>query len=270
MNCMADTYKYGICNISHAPVRETISHASEMKTELLFGDFFEIRDRYMNWLKIENAFDGYEGWVDEKQIQYLTEEEFAAHKADKTQCFTSGFMSEIQRHSNHDILRVGVGCRLPLYKDGVFKLGSQVYSYQGDVLEPEDDAENRRRAVVNLASLFINTPYLWGGKSSFAADCSGFTQLLYRIEGVNLLRDSSQQATQGTNINLLAEAKAGDLLFFDNENEQIVHVGIYNGNGLIIHSSGLVRIDPVDHEGIFKQEISTYSHHLRLIRRVLE
>lgn len=263
------TPQYGICKLSQAPIRETISHASEMKSELLFGDFFEIHDKYQNWLKIENFFDGYSGWVDEKQIMPLSEEEFNAHKADKSQCFSSGFLSEAQRNTDHAVFRIGMGCRLPFFENGGFRLGNIRYTYTHPVLQAEIGNENKRKAIVERASTLINTPYLWGGKSSFALDCSGLTQLLYRISGINLQRDASQQASQGQFVNLLAEAQAGDLLFFDNENEQIVHVGIYNGNGMIIHSSGSVRMDPVDHEGIFKQEISDYSHHLRLIKRVI-
>lgn len=262
--------KYGICNIAQAPIRETISHASEMRSELLFGDLFEIHDKYQNWLKIETDFDHYEGWVDEKQVLLLEEPEFEAHKADKSQCFSSGFLSEVQRDTDLAVFRLGMGCRLPFYKEGKLRLGNISYSYKTPVLQPEPDAGSKRKAVVERASSLLNTSYLWGGKSSSALDCSGLTQLLYRISGIALLRDASQQATQGQVVNLIEEAKAGDLLFFDNENEEIVHVGIYNGNGLVIHSSGVVRIDPVDHEGIFKREASRYSHHLRVIKRVIE
>lgn len=262
--------RYGICNLPLAPVRETISHASEMKSQLLFGDIFEILDKYQNWLKIENDFDGYQGWVDEKQVMFLSEEEFAAHKADKSQFFSKGFSSVVQRHSDHAEFRLGIGCRLPFYQSGELKLGGLSYSYLAEPVCVASDRETRCREIIERAVSLINTPYLWGGKSSWGLDCSGLTQLLYRMAGVHLLRDASQQAMQGQLVNLLSEAQAGDLLFFDNSNEQIVHVGIYNGNGLILHCSGLVRIDPVDHEGIYRQDLGCYSHHLRLIRRVLE
>lgn len=263
--------KYGICAIAQAPVRETISHSSEMRSELLFGDLIEISEKYQHWFKIVSLYDNYEGWVDEKQIQILNEEEFQTHKNDKSFILSADWMSEVERAADHAVFRIGMGCRLPLYKDGKFQLGSKTYSCRAHVWDPlsETEPETKRKQIVERAVSMLNTPYLWGGRSAWANDCSGFTQLIFKTCGIRLLRDASQQATEGTLINLLEEAQAGDLLFFDNENEQIVHVGIYNGNGHIIHNSGQVRIDPVDHQGIFKQENSNYSHHLRLIKRYL-
>ncbi|MCH5244014.1 MAG: C40 family peptidase [Lentimicrobiaceae bacterium] len=260
--------RYGICHIAQAPLRDTISHSSEMISQVLFGDIVEIKDKYQNWNKVETLFDGYEGWLDEKQFIAIEQEDYEAYKADKNPVFSTGFLSEAERDADHSIFRIGMGCRLPLFKDGSFKLGKLDYSYKNPVWEIPADAEQKKKAVLERASLLINTPYLWGGKSSVGTDCSGFTQLILRSCGINLLRNASQQAGQGTLINLLAEAQAGDLLFFDNENEQIVHTGIYTGNGHVIHASGYVRIDPVDHEGIYRQDMGSYTHHLRLIRRM--
>ncbi len=263
------SFKYGICHLAQAPIRDTISHASEMVSELLFGDLIEIKDKYQNWFKIESVFDGYEGWVDEKQFVALNQEEYEMHRADKSEVFSGDFVSEVERNADHSIFRIGMGCRLPLYENGVLRLGKWEYTYKNAVIGPEKDVEAKRKVILERAYSMLNTPYLWGGRSSRAVDCSGFTQLIYRTSGISLLRDASLQATQGTIVHLLAEAQAGDLLFFDNENEQIVHVGIYDGNGHILHCSGSVRVDPVDHEGIFKQERGGYSHALRLIKRVI-
>lgn len=261
--------KYGICHLAQAPLRDTISHSSEMISQVLFGDIVELKDKYQNWHKVETLFDGYEGWLDEKQFIPLEQEDFEAHKADKTQVFSTGFVSEVERNTDHAIFHIGMGCRLPLFHERSFKIGKLEYSYRNSVWEVPATPELKRKAIVERALLLLNTPYLWGGKSAAGIDCSGFTQLIFRTCGIALKRNASQQAQQGTLVNLIDEAQAGDLLFFDNENEQIVHVGIYTDNGHILHSSGCVRIDPVDHEGIFKQEIGTYSHHLRLIKRML-
>ena len=261
--------KYGICHLAQAPLRDTISHSSEMISQVLFGDIVEIKDKYQNWHEVETVFDGYEGWLDEKQFIPLDQADFEAMKAEKNPVFSAGFVSETERETDHAVFRIGMGCRLPLFQNGAFKLGKLDYSYKSPVWEIPADAEQKRKSVMERALLLMNTPYLWGGKSSAGLDCSGFTQLIFRTCGIHLLRNASQQATQGTLINLLAEAQTGDLLFFDNENEQIVHVGIYNGNGHVLHSSGCVRIDPVDHEGIYRQDLGNYSHHLRLIRRVI-
>ncbi len=261
--------KYGICHLAQVPLRETISHSSEMVSQVLFGDIVEIKDKYQNWHKVETVFDGYEGWLDEKQFLPLDQEDFDACKSDKGNVFSAGLFSEVERNTDHALFHIGMGCRLPLFKEGSFKIGKLDYSYKSPVLEVPAEPDRKRKAILERATALINTPYLWGGKSAAGIDCSGLTQLVFRTCGIDLLRDASRQATQGTLINLIDEAQAGDLLFFDNENEQIVHVGIYTGNGHIVHSSGCVRMDPVDHEGIFKQEIGTYSHHLRLIRRMV-
>lgn len=262
------TSSHGICHLAQAPLRETISHSSEMVSQVLFGDIVEIKDKYQNWHKVETLSDGYEGWLDEKQFIALDQEEFETHKSDKSHVFTADLFSEVERNTDHAVFHIGMGCRLPLYKEGSFKIGKSDYTYKGGILEVPADAEKKAKAVLERATLLRNTPYLWGGKSAMGIDCSGLTQMVFRTCGVSLLRNASQQATQGSIVNLIDEAQAGDLLFFDNENEQIVHVGIYTGNGHIIHASGCVRIDPVDSEGIFKQETGSYSHHLRLIRRM--
>lgn len=261
--------KYGICHLAQAPLRDTISHSSEMISQVLFGDLVELKDKYQNWHKVETLFDGYEGWLDEKQFLPLTQEDYEACKADRSLVFSSGFVSEVERNTDHAVFRIGMGCRLPLFHEGSFKIGNLEYSYKSPIWEVPDTVESKRKTILERGNLLLNTPYLWGGKSAFGLDCSGFTQLVFRTCGIALLRDASRQAGQGSLINLIDEAQAGDLLFFDDENEQIVHVGIYTGNGHILHASGSVRIDPVDHEGIYRQEIGTYSHHLRLIRRML-
>jgi cell wall-associated NlpC family hydrolase len=116
---------------------------------------------------------------------------------------------------------------------------------------------------------FINSPYIWGGRIPSGMDCSGFTQLVCKIHGKPIPRNSWQQAETGENISSIDEAKPGDLVFFDNEQGRIIHVGMMISSGLVIHASGRVRIDQIDHHGIFKKEIGAYSHHLRSIRRII-
>ena len=99
-------------------------------------------------------------------------------------------------------------------------------------------------------------------------DCSGFSQVVHRIVGNDLPRDASQQVELGDTISFVEEAQAGDLAFFDNEEGNITHVGICLGGGDIIHASGSVRIDKLDHIGIFNADKGTYSHKLRVIKRI--
>ncbi|HNC29596.1 MAG TPA: C40 family peptidase, partial [Cyclobacteriaceae bacterium] len=115
---------------------------------------------------------------------------------------------------------------------------------------------------------YLNAPYLWGGKSPFGIDCSGFVQMVFKINGYKLQRDSAQQAKQGKNVSF-QDMLPGDLMFFKNKENQIVHVGIFMGDEKIIHASGKVRIDHVNEEGILHMESRVYTHSFSLARRIL-
>jgi cell wall-associated NlpC family hydrolase len=115
----------------------------------------------------------------------------------------------------------------------------------------------------------LNAPYLWGGKTPFGIDCSGFTQMVYKLNGYHLSRDASQQATQGEALSFIEESEPGDLAFFDNEEGNIIHVGIIMENNYIIHASGKVRVDRLDHLGIFNPETQKHTHKLRVIKKII-
>ena len=264
--------QFGIALLSQVPLRETISHASEMVSQLLFGETFTVLEKYTHWFRIRTDADGYEAWVDSKQIQLVSKEQHQLWLSDTQAAFTLAPYNRIQRTGDLSQFPVGMGCRLPVLENGIFQTAETGFNAQ-DALMTADKRQaltetERREALLKSAAQWLNTPYLWGGKSIFGTDCSGFTQTLYRIYGIQLPRDAKDQAGAGEAVNFLDEAKPADLLFFDNENEQIVHVGIYMGNSRIIHASGMVRIDTIDHQGIYRQDIKNYSHKLRLSRRM--
>ncbi len=118
------------------------------------------------------------------------------------------------------------------------------------------------------AARFLNCPYIWGGRIPSGIDCSGLTQLVYKIHGIAIPRDSWQQSEAGTVVSFLEEAENGDLLFFDNDKGKISHVGILMAQGLVIHASGRVRIDRLDHQGIYRDDLKRYTHKLRTIVRI--
>lgn len=262
----------GICLLSQVPLRETINHASEMVSQLLFGETFTVLEKYTHWLKIRTDADHYEAWVDSKQIRLIPKEMHQLWVSDAKAAFTSNAYNRITCTSDLSHFPVGMGCRLPLMENGIFQTPETGFSTQEPLWTAEKrqaaPESERREMLLQSAALWLNSPYLWGGKSIFGTDCSGFTQTLCRMYGVQLPRDAKDQAAAGEAVNFLEEAKPADLLFFDNENEQIVHVGIFMGNNRIIHASGMVRIDTIDHQGIYRQDTKTYSHKLRLIRRV--
>ena len=153
-------------------------------------------------------------------------------------------------------------------KNGAVLWRKNTVYFKGNVWEPaavKQDAET----IKQVAFKFLNSTYLWGGKSVFGIDCSGFTQSVYKFLNISLLRDAQQQATQGELIGFLQEARCGDLAFFDNEAGQIIHVGILLSAHEIIHAAGKVRIDKIDNEGIVHAQTGQRTQRLRIIRRYI-
>jgi cell wall-associated NlpC family hydrolase len=157
-----------------------------------------------------------------------------------------------------------MGSIIPISSTELFKMEEQ-FAFNGESksIGLKRDVENLK----NTAKKYLNAPYLWGGKSPFGIDCSGFTQIVFKIHHKKLLRDASQQATQGETVAFRSAAIGGDLAFFDNEDGKIIHVGIMLNNHQIIHAAGKVRIDPIDDQGIFNPELGKYTHKLRIIKR---
>ena len=126
-----------------------------------------------------------------------------------------------------------------------------------------------KKYLIDTTYLYLNAPYLWGGKTPFGIDCSGFTQMVYKLNGYKLLRDASQQALQGEALSFIEESEPGDLAFFDNEDGKIIHVGIIMEDNYIIHASGKIRIDRLDHLGIYNAETNKHTHKLRVIKKII-
>ncbi|NOU47586.1 MAG: C40 family peptidase [Bacteroidales bacterium] len=253
----------GICKLSVVPIRRIPSDKSEMVSQLLYGETFTITDTIENWALIRNDFDGYEGWIDIKQYQPISESETVTDDQLVTRICTapiSGLATtagEMMHLSFGSILRTSS-------KDNTSIPGLEFWNNNDFKVIPEAD----KSGLIESARLFINVPYIWGGKSIFGVDCSGFVQLVYKSSGFQLPRDASQQFEQGNLISFIEESEPTDLAFFDNDEGQIVHVGILLGQSQIIHASGKVRIDSIDHYGIFNHEQHRYTHRLRIIKRL--
>jgi hypothetical protein len=221
-------------------MRAEASDRSEQVSQLIFGETYEVLEENEKWYFIETSFDQYRGWIDKKQFSPQV------YEVSLQQVYTKP--SALEPFENKNIL-------MPL---GAFVPNELSF----EILNLND--------ALSLFKQYIGVPYVWGGKTNFGYDCSGFTQSFFKTLGIALKRDAYQQATQGEDVMLLSEAQTGDLAFFDNTEGRITHVGIViekNGAFEILHASGELRIDTLDHQGINKKS-EGYSHNLRLIRRV--
>lgn len=254
---------YGICNLSIVPLRIEPSDKSEMVSQLLFGEHFIVLEIYKKWSKIRIAFDNYEGWLDTNQYLQLSEENYL--EIEQSNSALAGELIEFVTDESEHFLTIAIGSSLPLYKDKYIKLGHLNYCYDGKIFNKKQPKET----LIKIATNFLNSPYLWGGKTPFGIDCSGFTQMVYKLCGYKLLRDAGQQATQGEVLSFIEESEPGDLAFFDNEEGVINHVGIIMKDNYIIHAHGKVRIDRIDHSGIFNVDTQRHTHKLRVIKKII-
>ena len=258
---------YGISLLTLLPVRKTPSDKSEMVNQLLFGDFVEIKDNFEDWYLIESIDDAYEGWVDVKQLQKISEETFNQILTSE-RFFSNDLINKCTLAEENIPVQIVLGSQLPNLKNGIISIEGNTYTFDGDSYSA---AVPPKKSIIEKTALkYLNAPYLWGGKSPFGIDCSGFVQMVYKISGIFLKRDASQQAKQGELVNFIHETHPGDLAFFENDEGDFIHVGILLDNEHIIHASGKVRIDKIDHNGIFNVYEKKYTHKLRLIKRVFE
>ena len=252
--------KYGISNLSIVPMRNDPADQSEMVNQILFGEHFKILETRKKWSKIRLSHDSYEGWICNKQWIELSEENYK--QLDKEiSTITTDILDIISRDQHQPIV---IGSILPFYKSGHAIINTEMYQFNG--LTTQGFIEKKK--IVENALLYLNAPYLWGGRSPLGIDCSGFIQMVYRLQGVDLPRDAYQQAEVGNSLSFIEESEPGDLAFFDNNEGIVIHVGIILEDNHIIHSSGKVRIDRIDQQGIFNTELGTHTHKLRLIKSI--
>jgi len=251
---------YGISTLSIIPCRSEGNDRAEMVTQLLFGEVYEVIEETEKWINIKTALDGYICWICRKQFFEISSEEYENQKLnDFSKC--ADYIGEV-RGIDSNYSNITIGATLPYFSKGKLKIRKENYSFSGNINDPIP------KKVIEYALQFINAPYLWGGRSPFGIDCSGFSQVVYSLCGYKIPRDAYQQAEEGFNVEFVELTEPGDLAFFDNEEGRITHVGIVTEPGLIIHASGKVRIDSLDQQGIYNKELGKYTHKLRVIKRL--
>jgi len=248
--------QYGITHLSIVPLRHEAADPSELVSQVLYGDCFKVLEQRKKWSKIRLAFDKYEGWIDNKQYIEISEDMYKSLSSE-TLKVSADLVEYITTEEGHLNL-IPLGASL----NGLSLLNHQ---FDGDSLTGNQPKEN----LIPTAFMYLNAPYLWGGKTPFGIDCSGFTQMVYKLNGYKIFRDASQQATQGEALSFIEESEPGDLAFFDNSEGIITHVGIIMKDNYIIHAHGCVRIDRLDHTGIFNTERNVHTHKLRVIKRII-
>ncbi|HRZ76833.1 MAG TPA: C40 family peptidase [Bacteroidales bacterium] len=260
---------YGICTLSVVPMRREPSERSEMVSQLLFGELLWILERQGNWLFARTALDDYEGWIDIKQVTQIGEDFFRYYHSRTNEVVTDMSAQLFDGRERRHLL-IPAGSTMPGIRGRVLEINGKRYILDGEtnriILA---DRASVRKYILEIATRYLDTPYLWGGRSPFGLDCSGFVQIVFKICGIRLRRDSAQQAMEGRGLSFLSESRPGDLAFFDDKEGRITHVGILMGDDRIIHCSGKVRIDPIDQQGIYHKELQRYTHRLRLINSCL-
>ena len=252
---------FAICNLAIIPLRAEPSDRSEIVSQVLFGEHFGVLEVQKQWSRIILQFDDYEGWVDTKQYQLISENSY--DQLSKDAIILNADLVEYVSAPNNILIPIPLGSSLSFLNHS--EINIENFEFEGMKVSGIKPKIN----IVNTALMYLNAPYLWGGKTPFGIDCSGFTQMVYKLNGYSLLRDASQQSSQGEALSFIEESETGDLAFFDNEEGKIIHVGIIMDNNYIIHASGKVRIDRLDHLGIYNAEENKHTHRLRVIKKII-
>jgi cell wall-associated NlpC family hydrolase len=248
--------QYGICHLSIVSLRFEPSDKSELVSQVLYGEVFKVIEQRKKWSKIRLAFDKYEGWIDNKQFLIIEKENYENISTENLILSTD--LVEFIEDTSTQLYPIPIGSTL----NGLSLLN---HTYDG-----RTSREQRHKSeLIKTAFIYLNAPYLWGGKTPFGIDCSGFTQMVYKLNGYKLRRDASMQAAQGEALSFIEESEPGDLAFFDNADGDIIHVGIIMEDNYIIHAHGKVRIDRLDHSGIYNTEKNEHTHKLRVIKKII-
>jgi gamma-D-glutamyl-L-lysine dipeptidyl-peptidase len=256
---------YAYCNVSVLPVRKEPFHTAEQSTQLIFGERVEVQQtNNRDWAKIRIAWDDYEGWCKLSQLTIVQKKEYRK----ESKYFSGNHSGKLLMPRAEMILPLG--SELTSMKGGLIKAGFEEGKFKGKK-QPFKDTEPSCKTLQEAAMQFLYAPYQWGGRTVAGVDCSGLTQMAYKLCNHPIPRDAAQQATVGTLVDFLIHGQCGDLAFFEEKEGNINHVGMLLDNETIIHATdttGRVVIDRIDQQGIISTSLRKRTHNLRMVRRM--
>ena len=226
-----------LARLSVVPMRANPSHAAEQVSQTLMGHPVRILEKRKDWSKVR-GLDGYEGWIINHSLVFLSADEFARWKNAPKEIVTEPY----ELHDADKLTDLVCGNILESRGDSLRLPDGRTILRPAGATEPVGKpAPLDPAGLPRFASLYTGAPYLWGGLSSKGMDCSGLVRMAYLGQQRLLPRDAWQQARQGREIPA-DSIRPGDLIFFGNPtNGKITHVAIYAGGGQYVHSSQLVR-----------------------------
>ena len=250
-----------ICIVPVCPIRKEPRQEAEMTSQLLFGEAVELIASHDEWVEVMCVYDGYTGYCFRNQLTEISKEMASQNQVLLVSTWSGIIMV------NDMPMHVPFGSALPGLQNGEGMWGDyRIKSSSKLIMEGGYHFEEEN--IKQVAFTFLNAAYLWGGRSVFGIDCSGFIQGLMRFFGKPLPRDASNQSMVGEDLGFLQEARCGDLAFFDDENGKIIHVGLLLNDHEIIHAAGKVRLDAIDGAGLINRETGLRTHKLRVLKRV--
>lgn len=250
-------YKYGIAVAGICPLYSSATNKTEQINQVIIGETFDVLEVSGDeeWYRIRIHTDGYMGWINKNPVKLIDEREYKKYRKSKKVEITKKFADVHSLPGKKSAILRGVFMGVEL----------SIVSRRGEWIEVKlpdgikgwiskkscrdyDDTQDSRKDIMKYAEALLGIPYIWGGRSAFGIDCSAYTQLMYKMCGFRIPRDSNMQAKLGMELGKsFADFRKGDLLFFGNKEGRVTHVAIYTGKEMdFIHASGFVRINSLD------------------------